>query len=93
MQIVQNRRTFLAGLSSAGGAGLIGTRHRPGRSRPRKRPPSVCPVDRRRLLLGGLYLAGELMRADGITDVRYVQGDNSVDNSVSGSHAARRISI
>ena len=29
----------------------------------------------------GLYLAGELLRADGFTDVRYVQGDKRVDNT------------
>ena len=27
------------------------------------------------------YIAGELLRADGFTDVRYVQGDTSVDQS------------
>ena len=30
----------------------------------------------------GAYIAGELMRADGFTDVRYVKGDKSVDQSV-----------
>ncbi len=30
----------------------------------------------------GAYLAGELLRAEGFTDVRYVQGDPKVDQSV-----------
>ena len=29
-----------------------------------------------------LYIAGELLRAEGFTDVRYVQGDTSVDHSL-----------
>ena len=29
----------------------------------------------------GAYIAGELMRAEGLTDVRFVQGDTSVDHS------------
>jgi NitT/TauT family transport system substrate-binding protein len=30
----------------------------------------------------GAYIAGELMRAEGLTDVRYVEGDKSVNQSV-----------
>ncbi len=40
---------------------------------------SPAAVDRWCLLLGGLYLAGELLRADGFTDVQYIQGDPKVD--------------
>ena len=83
MQIIQNRRTFLAGLSAAGGAGLIGT-STPAWAEP---PPETTTVRLPRWIGGaycwaGLYLAGELLRAEGFTDVRYVQGDKSVDQSV-----------
>ena len=49
-------------------------------SHPRKRPPSVWESEKR-YCWAAVFLAGELMRADGITDVRYVTGDTSVDNS------------
>ena len=39
----------------------------------------------------GRYIAGELMRAEGFTDVRYVEGDSKASTNRSGSHAARRI--
>ena len=83
MQIIQNRRAFLAGLTAAGGAGLIGT-STPAWAEP---PPETTSVRLPRYIGGaycwaGLYLAGELLRAEGFTDVRYVQGDTSVDHSV-----------
>ncbi len=80
MPIIQDRRTFVAGLAAAGTASLIGT-STSARAEP---PPETTTV---RLGKWGAYcwasvfLAGELMRADGITDVRYVTGDTSVDNS------------
>jgi NitT/TauT family transport system substrate-binding protein len=83
MQITQNRRTFLAGLTAVGGASLIGT------STPAwaEAPPETTSVRLSRYIGGaycwaGLYMAGELLRAEGFTDVRYVQGDKSVDHSV-----------
>ena len=81
MQIIQNRRTFLAGLSAAGSAALSTFARRMPAGEP---PPETTTV---RLGKWGAYcwasvfLAGELMRADGITDVRYVTGDTSVDNT------------
>ena len=83
MQIIQDRRTFLAGLFATGGASLIGT-SRPARAEP---PPETTSVRLPRLADGGycwagLYLAGELLTAEGFTDVSYVQADKSVDPSV-----------
>ena len=82
MQITQNRRAFLAGLTAASGAGLIGT------SAPAwaEAPLETTSVRLPRWIGGaycwaGMYLAGELLRAEGFTDVRYVQGDPSVDQS------------
>ena len=50
-------------------------------------PPETTSVRLPRYIGGaycwaGLYLAGELLRAEGFNDVRYVQGDKGVDHSV-----------
>ncbi len=86
MQFIQNRRHFLAGAASAGAAGLIGTRHRPRRRRHRRRPLSGSGAGSDGAYCwGSLYLAGELMRADGLTDVQYVQGDPKRRQLANGS--------
>ena len=63
MRIVQNRRHFLAGAAAAGAASLLGPRARAGQ------PPETTTV---RLgqsdgasCWASMYLAGELLRADG----------------------------
>jgi NitT/TauT family transport system substrate-binding protein len=71
MQIVQSRRGFLASLSSAGAAGIVGF-PQPLHAEPPpetttvrlpKWPEAVCDAP--------TYVAGELLRAEGFTDVRY----------------------
>ena len=84
MHIIQNRRTFLAGLAAAGAAGLIGA---PSSARAEP-PPETTTVRLPRYFdddggcWAALYIAGELLSAEGFTDVQYVQGDLSVDNSM-----------
>ena len=83
MQIVQSRRTFLAGAAAAGAVGLVGTAIE-ARAEP---PPETTSVRLPRWIDGaycwaGMYLAGELLKAEGFTDVRYVQGDEKVDPAV-----------
>jgi NitT/TauT family transport system substrate-binding protein len=83
MQIIQNRRRFLAGAAAAGAAGLFGsTTEAWGET-----PPETTSVRLPRWIDGaycwaGLYLAGELLSAEGFTDVSYVQGDPKLDQSV-----------
>lgn len=82
MSLLQSRREFTASLSLAGTAALI--RSTPALS-------DALPLETTTVRLGrwaggaycwaSLYLAGELMRADGLSDVRYVEGDTNVDNS------------
>jgi NitT/TauT family transport system substrate-binding protein len=50
-------------------------------------PPETTSVRLPRYVGGaycwaGVYIAGEMLRAEGFGDVRYVQGDTSVDHSV-----------
>jgi NitT/TauT family transport system substrate-binding protein len=72
MQPIQSRRRFLATLSSAGVAGLMGAPD----SLAQQAPPETTTV---RLAKAGasicgapLYLVDELLRTEGLTDVRYV---------------------
>ncbi|WP_214476980.1 ABC transporter substrate-binding protein [Mesorhizobium sp. dw_380] len=82
MQIMQTRRRFLSGAAMAGAAGIVGL------PQPlHAEPPLETTTVRLPHWVGGsycwagAYIAGELMRADGFTDVRYVRGDKSVDQS------------
>jgi NitT/TauT family transport system substrate-binding protein len=82
MYIVQSRRDFLTILSVTGAAGVLGAR----RSLADEGPPETTTVRLPRWLGSGYcwaaeYIAGELMRADGLTDLRYVEADRSVDSS------------
>ena len=71
MQLTQSRRDFLARLSAAGAAGVLGGRtsladEGPPETTTIRLPhdPSVCVVP--------AYMADDLLRAEGFTDVRYV---------------------
>jgi NitT/TauT family transport system substrate-binding protein len=73
MQLIQNRRDFLAGLSAAGAAGVLGAR----RLFADEGPPETTTVRFSRqsgTCLAPQYVAEELLRAEGFTDVRYVSG-------------------
>src|SRR3954451_12013048 len=81
MQIIQTRRRFLAGAATAGVTAIVGVPELL-----QAEPLETTTVRLPRWIGGsycwaGAYIAGELMRADGFTDVRYVQGDKSVDQS------------
>jgi NitT/TauT family transport system substrate-binding protein len=72
MRIMHNRRRFLTGLSAAGAAGLIG-----------QRSWSAVPLDTTAVrfadapavCLAPQYMAEDLLRADGFTDVSHVVSD------------------
>src|SRR5688572_18529403 len=76
MQIQQNRRDFLASLSAAGAAGVLGTRGALAEDGPPETTtirlayyPNNCLVP--------LLVAEDLLRAEGFTDIRYVSEPES----------------
>ena len=82
MQIIQNRRRFLAGAAAAGAAGLLGTPTRP-RAEP---PPETTSV---RLpafpkisdCMTPIYISQDLLRAEGFTDITLVTEGTVPDSS------------
>lgn len=71
MPILQNRRHFLASVSLAGAAGVLGA----GRSLADEAPPETTTIRLGKLpslCLAPEYAAEELLRAEGFSDVRYV---------------------
>jgi NitT/TauT family transport system substrate-binding protein len=80
MQTTQSRRSFIATLSSAGAAGLIGASN----SSAQEAPPETTTIrlaKSRSVCIAPQYLAGELLRAEGFSDVRYVPSDAGIRQS------------
>ena len=78
MQIIQNRRTFVAGAAAAGAASFFGTatdawaEPPPETTRIRLvRIPSICQAPQ--------YIAEELLRSEGFTEVHYLQKEGTAD--------------
>ena len=76
MVLLQTRRGFLGGIAAAGAAGLIGAPRAEAAEAAletttvRLQKPSLC--------VSSLYIAEELLRAEGFTDIRYVDAPMSV---------------
>ena len=71
MQSTQTRRSFLTTLSSAGFVGLV----RAGDSYAQEAPPEITTVRLGKIYgicIAPQYVADELLRAEGFTDIRYV---------------------
>jgi NitT/TauT family transport system substrate-binding protein len=71
MQTIRSRRDFLASLSAAGAAGILGGRS----SLADEGPPEVTTIRLTKvagICIAPQYVAEELLRAEGFTDVRYV---------------------
>src|SRR5918996_1393196 len=71
MRAVQSRRDFLSGLSATGAVGLL-----PGRGSLADEAPEVTTVRLSKIpgiCIAPQYAAEELLRAEGFTDVRYVE--------------------
>jgi NitT/TauT family transport system substrate-binding protein len=83
MQILQSRRDFLAGLSAAGAASVLGAQAPLAEEGPPEittirlpRDPSIC--------IAPEQIADGLLRAEGFTDIRYVEVSHSGDAVVRG---------
>ena len=80
MYTMQDRRRFLATLSSAGAAGLIGTPN----SVAQEAPPETTIIRlarNRSICIAPQYVVGGLLRAEGFTDIRYVMTDGGTGQS------------
>jgi NitT/TauT family transport system substrate-binding protein len=80
MQIVQNRRGFLTGLSAASAAWLLDRQA----SAAGEQPPETTTVRLAKnsgICLAPQFVAEELLRAEGFTDVRYVKTEPGRGNS------------
>jgi NitT/TauT family transport system substrate-binding protein len=71
MYIIQNRRRFLAGLTAAGTAGLLGGQ-RGLAGEEELETTTVTLTTAAGICIAPQYLAGELLLADGFTEVRFV---------------------
>jgi NitT/TauT family transport system substrate-binding protein len=82
MRTMQSRRRFLTRTSLAAAAGLL-TMPKSSHAEP---PPETTTVRLPGWSVAGceapMYVAEDLLRSEGFTDVRYVEGDSSVDPSV-----------
>jgi NitT/TauT family transport system substrate-binding protein len=100
MQMIQSRRCFLTALSSAGATWLMG----PPDSFAQEAPPETTTVRfpiSNNICFAPLYVADELLRAEGFTDIRYVptasgatgarwvaRGEADFDNAFVGTQTA-----
>jgi NitT/TauT family transport system substrate-binding protein len=77
MHTVQSRRDFLTALSAAGVAGILGAR-----SSRAEEPPlettSIRLVRTSGICVAPIYIAEELLRAEGFADIRYVSAPGGV---------------
>jgi NitT/TauT family transport system substrate-binding protein len=72
MQIIQNRRHFLAGTAAAGAAALIGKPTQVHAEPPPEITTVRLPKNFRALCEAPKNIAGDLLRAEGFTDIRYL---------------------
>jgi NitT/TauT family transport system substrate-binding protein len=82
MPITQTRRRFLTTLSMAGAAGFV----RPAAAAEALETTTVRLVNDRSICIAPEYVAEELLRAEGFTDIRYVEapGSQQVDAFLRG---------
>jgi NitT/TauT family transport system substrate-binding protein len=72
-----SRRSFLGGLTFAGTAGLLGFLPRPAAAEPPPETTSIRVHHSLSLCIAPLYVAEELLRAEGFTEVHYVTHEES----------------
>jgi NitT/TauT family transport system substrate-binding protein len=75
-----SRREFLTNLSLAGGAALLGLQSDVFAAEPPPETTKVRLIRSPDICLAPLYMAEELLRGEGFTDVQYVQGTGGQDD-------------
>lgn len=88
MSIIQNRRRFLAALSSAGAAGLIGVP----RSRAQEAPPETTTlrlIQAPTICQAAQFMADEFLRREGFTNVQYIKkpGAKGIETALASGEA------
>src|SRR5437867_8003683 len=76
---MQSRRDFLRHVATAGTAGYVGLRPRPAAAEPPPETTALRLTQVRGACIAPQYVAEELLRAEGFTDVRYVQKAGRVE--------------
>ena len=79
-QLARNRRRFLATLSAAGAARLIG----PSSSFAQEAPPETTTIrlaKNRTICIAPQYVVADLLRLEGFTEIRYVAADAGAGQS------------
>jgi NitT/TauT family transport system substrate-binding protein len=82
MKILLSRRRFLVSFPLAGAAGLVGSPKSAYAEPPPETTTVRLPNQVGAICLAPGYVAAELLRAEGFTDVRYVAPESGVDSSV-----------
>src|SRR5438132_10827003 len=81
MQMIQNRRRFLATLSSAGAAGLMRASNANAQERLETTTVRIAKIAG--ICIAPQYVADELLRAEGFTDIRHVPTNAGVEAALS----------
>ena len=88
MQLIQSRRRFLTTLSSAGAAGLVGLRAKPTNAELPSETTRIRLIHDPSICVAPQYLAEELLRADGFSDVQYIEATDGSGARVVGAGSA-----
>src|SRR3989442_3339833 len=72
---MQSRREFLRDVATAGTVGYVGLRPRPAVAEPPPETTRIKLAQIRGICIAPQYVAEELLRAEGFTDVQYVQSE------------------
>jgi len=78
---MQSRRDFLRHVATAGTAGYVGLRPRPAAAEPPPETTTLRLTQIRGACIAPQYVAEELLRSEGFTDVKYVQKAGRVETN------------
>jgi NitT/TauT family transport system substrate-binding protein len=88
MAIVQTRRRFLTTMSAIGAASLVGAPRAPAAEGASLETATVRLAKTESICIAPQYVADELLRAEGFTDVRYVDVPETTTRAEAFAHGA-----